>query len=98
MVVEKLHGICKGFSKSLEDGGSWIQFDLEDSQLLEQFGKYHEKHIPFKDIETEKTLFLACLVNVECIAKGQLISGRNFDIFKSSKKRTKFLKDFCPSL
>ena len=98
MVVEKLHGICKGFSKSLEDGGSWIQFDLEDSQLLEQFGKYHEKHIPFKDIETEKKLFLACLVNVECIAKGQLISGRNFDIFKSPKKTNQIFEGFLPSL
>ena len=88
MVVEKLHGICKGFSKSLEDGGSWIQFDLEDSQLLEQFGKYHEKHIPFKDIETEKTLFLACLVNVECIAKGQIISEGSFFGFTSLKKQT----------
>ena len=90
MVVEKLHGICKGFSKSLEDGGSWIQFDLEDSQLLEQFEKHHEKHIPFifKDIEREKTLFLACLVNVECIAKGQIISEESFLGFTSLKKPT----------
>ena len=66
MVIQKLHGICKGFSKELDD---WVQFDLEDNQLLEQFEKSHEKHIPFKDIETEKTLFLTCLVNVDCIAK-----------------------------
>ena len=30
--------------------------------------------------------------------KGQLISERNFGGFKSPKKGTKFLKDFCPSL
>ena len=30
--------------------------------------------------------------------KGQLISKRNFVVFKSPKKRTQFLKDFCPSL
>ena len=29
--------------------------------------------------------------------KGQLIS-ENFGVFKSPKKRTKFLKEFCPSL
>ena len=28
--------------------------------------------------------------------KGQSISERNFGFFKSPKKRTKFLKDFCP--
>ena len=30
--------------------------------------------------------------------KGQLISERNFGVFKSSKKQTKFMKNFCPSL
>ena len=30
--------------------------------------------------------------------KGQLISENNFGVFKSPKKRTKFSKDFCPSL
>ena len=32
------------------------------------------------------------------LIKGQLISERNFGVFKSPKKRTKFLKDFCSSL
>ena len=31
-------------------------------------------------------------------AKGQLFSEGNFDVFKSPKKRTKFLKNFCPNL
>ena len=30
-------------------------------------------------------------------AKGQLISEWNFGVFKSPKKSTKFLTDFCPS-
>ena len=30
--------------------------------------------------------------------KGQLISERNFGVFKSPKKRAKFLNDFCPSI
>ena len=30
--------------------------------------------------------------------KGQLISERNFGVFKSTKKQTKFMKEFCPSL
>ena len=34
---------------------------------------------------------------VGMIAKGQLISKENFGNFKSPKKRTKFLKDFCPA-
>ena len=29
--------------------------------------------------------------------KGQLISEWNFGVFKSPKKPTKFLTDFCPS-
>ena len=32
------------------------------------------------------------------IYKGRLILERNFGVFKSPKKQTKFLKDFCPSL
>ena len=31
-------------------------------------------------------------------AKGQLFSEGNFDVFKSPKKRNKFLKYFCPNL
>ena len=30
--------------------------------------------------------------------KGQLISEGKFGVFKSPQIRTKFLKDFCPSL
>ena len=30
--------------------------------------------------------------------KGQLISERNFDVFKSPQKRTKLLNDFSPVL
>ena len=75
MAVEKLHGLCKGFRKSFEDGDTWIQFDLEDNELVEQFKKSHEKHIPFKEIQTERTLFLACLVNVEDISKECLMKS-----------------------
>ena len=31
-------------------------------------------------------------------SKSQLLSERNFGVFKSPKKQTKLLKDFCPSL
>ena len=31
------------------------------------------------------------------LTKGQLISERNFGVFKSPKNPTKFLTDFCPS-
>ena len=95
MAVEKLQGLCKGFSKGLEDGGSWIQFDLEDSQLFEQFKKSHGKHIPFKDIETEKTLFLTCLINVEDISKEFLVKSNGpadfwpmLDLFKIRSAKT----------
>ena len=39
-------------------------------------------------------------VSIKCleISKGQLISEWNFGEFKSSKKWTFFLRDFCPSL
>ena len=30
-------------------------------------------------------------------SKGQLISKGHFGVFKSTKKATKFFKDFCPS-
>ena len=35
--------------------------------------------------------------NLKGITKGQLISEWNFGVFKSPKKPTKFLTDFCPS-
>ena len=35
---------------------------------------------------------------VKLLAKGQIISELNFGVFKSPKKPTKFLIDFCPSL
>ena len=39
------------------------------------------------------------IVLLKCYSyKDQLISERNFGVFKSPQKRTKFLNDFCPSL
>ena len=47
----------------------------------------------------KRPLFLkTALKKKSCTTKGQLTSERNFGVFKSPKKRTKVLKDFCPSL
>ncbi len=92
MILGKLHGITHGFV--LGQGGSWIQTELQDSQLIEQFEKWHQIQLPFQDLETEKQLFLACLVNVQDVL-GQVPKGPSrlwpmLDLFKIQSVKTFF--------
>ena len=69
---------------------------LKDSIFLlsvDQVGNY----MAFWTQTPKSKPILPLLLLVQTPAKGQLISEWNFGVFKSAKKPTKFLTDFCPS-
>ena len=62
-LIAKLHGLCKGFKKVHD--GYWMQEDLSDEALIEQFKKDHMQHLPYQNAQSERILLNACLVNLE---------------------------------
>ena len=52
LIHAKLQGLCKGFKKVHD--GYWVQEDLSDDALIQQFSQSHRQHLPFKDEQSEQ--------------------------------------------
>ena len=82
LIHAKLQGLCKGFKKVHD--GYWVQEDLSDDALIQQFSQSHRQHLPFKDEQSEQILLETFLVNLDDFSSFSLPSRiwPMIDLFK----------------
>ena len=94
LIQAKLQGLCKGFKKVHD--GYWVQEDLSDEALIQQFSQGHRQHLPIKDEQSEQILLETFLVNLDDFSSSPVFSSLPsriwpmIDLFKIRSPSTLF--------